>query len=98
MTSLGGASESSCLHVEISSSPLHRFVQVMRADSGDAAQVYAAQLREAQASGRPDPPLSVGFCHELCAGIIDKQMSLQEISHEEVCIPLGWEGWTRESM
>ena len=47
-------------------------------------QVYAAQLREAQAGGQPDPPLSVGFSHELCAGIIDKQKPLQEIAHEEV--------------
>lgn len=47
-------------------------------------QVYATHLREAQANGRSDPPLSVGFCHELCAGIIDKEKSLEEISHEEV--------------
>lgn len=48
------------------------------------AQVYAAKLREAQASGAPNPALSVGFSHELCAGIIDKDKALEEIAHEEV--------------
>lgn len=53
-------------------------------------QVYATHLREAQANSRPDPPLSVGFCHELCAGIIDKEKSLEDISHEEVWHLILW--------
>ncbi|KAK9807069.1 hypothetical protein WJX73_000022 [Symbiochloris irregularis] len=52
--------------------------------------VYATHLRDAQAHSRPDPPLSVGFCHELCAGIIDKEKSLEEIAHEEVLEETGY--------
>lgn len=52
------------------------------------AQVYAAQLREARQGDQPDPPLSVGFSHELCAGIIDKNKPLQQIAQEEVCLLL----------
>lgn len=42
-------------------------------------------MKLAQEEGQPEPPLSVGFTYELCAGIIDKKKSLQEIAAEEVC-------------
>ena len=47
-------------------------------------QAYASALKQAQDEGQPDPPLSIGFTYELCAGIIDKQKSLQRIAAEEV--------------
>jgi UDP-sugar diphosphatase len=46
--------------------------------------VYASRWMEAQAEGRPQPPLSAGFTFELCAGIIDKTKSLEDIAREEV--------------
>lgn len=52
--------------------------------------VYAAQLREARQGDQPDPPLSVGFSHELCAGIIDKNKPLQQIAQEEVLEETGY--------
>lgn len=46
--------------------------------------VYASRWKEATAEGRPQPPLSAGFTFELCAGIIDKAKSLEDIAREEV--------------
>ncbi len=50
--------------------------------------VYASRWMEAEAEGRPQPPLSAGFTFELCAGIIDKTKSLEDIAREEVPAPL----------
>jgi hypothetical protein len=47
-------------------------------------QVYASRWRQATEDGRPQPPLSAGFTYELCAGIIDKSKSLEDIAREEV--------------
>ena len=47
-------------------------------------QAYASALKQAQDEGQSDPPISVGFTYELCAGIIDKKKSLQQIAAEEV--------------
>ncbi len=47
--------------------------------------VYASRWKEAREEGRPQPPLSAGFTFELCAGIIDKSKSLEDIAREEVC-------------
>lgn len=53
-------------------------------------QVYISAVREAEAAGKPRPPLSAGFTYELCAGIIDKaHLDLKGIAHEEVG---GWLG------
>jgi hypothetical protein len=49
-----------------------------------AVQVYASRWMEAQAEGKPAPPLSTGFTYELTAGIIDKSKSHAEIAKEEV--------------
>lgn len=49
-----------------------------------AVQVYASRWMEAQAEGKPAPPLSTGFTYELTAGIIDKNKSHAEIAKEEV--------------
>ncbi|CAL8470972.1 g10514 [Coccomyxa elongata] len=46
--------------------------------------VYASRWKEAREEGRPQPPLSAGFTFELCAGIIDKSKSLEDIAREEV--------------
>ncbi|KAK9829347.1 hypothetical protein WJX72_005307 [[Myrmecia] bisecta] len=53
--------------------------------------VYAAVKREAQESGQPDPPTSAGFTYELCAGIIDKSKSLEEIARDEVLEECGFD-------
>lgn len=47
-------------------------------------QAYASALKQTEGEGLPAPPLSVGFTYELCAGIIDKSKSLQQIAAEEV--------------
>ena len=47
-------------------------------------QAYASALKQTEAEGLAAPPLSVGFTYELCAGIIDKSKSLQQIAAEEV--------------
>ena len=47
-------------------------------------QVHVALQQEAEALGRPAPGLEAAFTLELCAGIIDKKKSLQEIAAEEV--------------
>lgn len=63
-------------------------------DVPSAVQVYASRWMEAQAEGKPAPPLSTGFTYELTAGIIDKSKSHAEIAKEEVrnYIPsLSWE-------
>ena len=49
-------------------------------------QVYASRWRQATEDGRPQPPLSAGFTYELCAGIIDKSKSLEDIAREEVAL------------
>ena len=49
-------------------------------------QVYGTQLLALDRSEGPPPPIEVGFTHELCAGIIDKDKPLEEIAAEEV----GW--------
>ena len=46
------------------------------------AQVYASFLRE---EGQA-PFLTRCFSHELCAGLVDKAKSLEEIASEEVCV------------
>lgn len=46
--------------------------------------MYATLCTEAAEKGQPKPPLSVGFCYELCAGLVDKNKSLEEIAREEV--------------
>lgn len=48
--------------------------------------MYASQWRDATEAGRPQPPLSAGFTYELCAGIVDKDKSLEDIAREEVSI------------
>lgn len=47
-------------------------------------QAYASAMKQHEAEGLPAPPLTVGFTYELCAGIIDKNKSLQQIAAEEV--------------
>lgn len=47
-------------------------------------QAYASAMKQNAEAGLPAPPLSVGFTYELCAGIIDKSKSLQQIAAEEV--------------
>lgn len=49
-------------------------------------QVYASQWRDAVEAGKPQPPLSAGFTYELCAGIVDKSKSLEDIAREEVSL------------
>ena len=46
--------------------------------------MYASRWRQAAEDGLPQPPLSAGFTYELCAGIIDKSKSLEDIAREEV--------------
>ncbi|KAL3147581.1 hypothetical protein ABBQ38_014634 [Trebouxia sp. C0009 RCD-2024] len=52
---------------------------------------YASAMKQHEAQGLPHPPLSVGFTYELCAGIIDKNKSLQQIAAEEVREECGYE-------
>lgn len=47
-------------------------------------QAYASALKQTEDEGLPAPPLSVGFTYELCAGIVDKSKSLQQIAADEV--------------
>ncbi len=47
-------------------------------------QAYASAMMLAEEAGEAEPPLSVGFTYELCAGIIDKKKSLAQIAAEEV--------------
>ena len=49
-------------------------------------QVYATKWRLAKEEGLPQPPLSAGFTYELCAGIVDKNKSLEAIAQEEVTL------------
>ena len=57
--------------------------------------LYAAELRRAGFSSSaeaPTPPTLVsGFSCELCAGIVDKSMSLGEIAKEEVLEECGYD-------
>lgn len=53
--------------------------------------VYASRWMEAQAEGKPAPPLSTGFTYELTAGIIDKSKSHAEIAKEEVLEEVGYD-------
>ena len=48
-------------------------------------QAYATAMKQTEEEGHPAPPLSVGFTYELCAGIVDKNQSLEQIAAEEVC-------------
>ena len=41
---------------------------------------------EAESLGKPLPALAAAFTYELCAGIIDKDKSIEEVASEEV----GW--------
>ena len=47
-------------------------------------QVYMSLRLEAQMLGQPPPDLAAAFTYELCAGIIDKDRSIEEIASEEV--------------
>ena len=38
---------------------------------------------EARLRGDPPPPLAAAFSYELCAGILDKDKSIQETASEE---------------
>ena len=40
---------------------------------------------EARLLGQPPPSLAAAFSYELCAGILDKDKSVQETASEEVC-------------
>ena len=40
--------------------------------------------REAESQGKPPPALAAAFTYELCAGIIDKDKSIEEVASEEV--------------
>ena len=53
-----------------------------RAHLSLCTQVYASILRE---EGQA-PALTRCFSHELCAGLVDKAKSLEEIASEEVCV------------
>ena len=46
--------------------------------------MYASLCREAAEGGEPAPPLWRAFTYELCAGLVDKAMTLPEIAAEEV--------------
>lgn len=49
-------------------------------------------MAEAQAEGLPPPPLSAGFTYELCAGLLDKAKTKEQIVKEEVgTAPAGWD-------
>jgi len=53
--------------------------------------VYANQLREAEAAGRPRPGKETGFTYELCAGLLDKDKSLAQTAREEVLEETGYD-------
>ena len=60
-----------------------------RLSSHWGAQVYASLCRDAAEGGEPAPPLWRAFTYELCAGLVDKAMTLPEIAAEEVgALPL----------
>lgn len=52
--------------------------------------VYVALQKEAEKSGKPPPNLEAGFTYELCAGIVDKSASLEQIAAEEVLEECGF--------
>ena len=45
--------------------------------------MYASLRREAAEGGEPAPPLWRAFTYELCAGLVDKTLTLPEIAAEE---------------
>lgn len=47
-------------------------------------QVYVALQQEAEEAGLPPPGPEAAFTYELCAGLVDKSSSLQQIAAEEV--------------
>ena len=49
--------------------------------------MYASLCRDAAEGGEPAPPLWRAFTYELCAGLVDKAMTLPEIAAEEVGAP-----------
>lgn len=53
--------------------------------------VYAFHASEAAAEGRPGPPLEAGFTLELCAGLVDKAKSLEQIAREEIMEEVGYD-------
>ena len=58
--------------------------------------LYASLLRTAGCTNTADtdakpPPLSQAFTYELCAGLVDKEKSLEEIAHEEVMEECGYD-------
>lgn len=57
--------------------------------------LYAATLRKAgltsSTAGGSNPPVTSAFACELCAGIVDKRMSLAEIAKEEVLEECGYD-------
>lgn len=46
-------------------------------------QLYVSLAEEAEVLGVPPPPLAAGFSYELCAGLVDKDKSLEQIASEE---------------
>lgn len=46
--------------------------------------LYAALLRKSIQESSPPPALAAGFTCELCAGLVDKEKSLQQIAKEEI--------------
>ena len=47
-------------------------------------QLYMSLQLEARLRREPQPPLAAAFSYELCAGILDKDRSVQETASEEV--------------
>ncbi|DBB00597.1 TPA: Nudix hydrolase 14, chloroplastic [Trebouxia sp. C0006] len=78
-----------CLTTQFASS------SALRIDPGSEAPASQGQLASAmmlaEEAGEAEPPLSVGFTYELCAGIIDKKKSLAQIAAEEVKEECGFE-------
>jgi len=52
--------------------------------------VYVALQREAEEAGLPPPGPEAAFTYELCAGLVDKSSSLQQIAAEEVLEECGF--------
>eukprot|EP00878_Enallax_costatus_P006192 GHUV01006491.1.p1 GENE.GHUV01006491.1~~GHUV01006491.1.p1 ORF type:complete len:285 (+),score=46.58 GHUV01006491.1:220-1074(+) len=52
--------------------------------------VYAHRCREAEAAGQPMPDKREGFTIELCAGLIDKAKTLEQIVVEEIHEEVGY--------
>ena len=50
--------------------------------------MYVALQKEAEESGLTLPGPEAAFTYELCAGIVDKSSSLQQIAADEVHCPL----------